>query len=96
MYATQPSSIQKPTQNYPMIQSYVDIFINGCMEIQNRYLVSNYVEQCIETTKYWDNDAWINDRVNPRRPTDSTPNATAIDKLLVKKFGDEYYNHKYE
>ncbi|EKM87066.1 hypothetical protein B342_03962 [Francisella tularensis subsp. tularensis 80700103] len=35
---------------------------------------------------------WINDRVNPRRPTGSTPQAIQLDKYL----GNAYYKHKYE
>lgn len=96
IYARQPKDIQKPTQQFPIIQSYVDLFIVGCMQIQDRYLIKDFVKECIETTKYWDNNAWINDRINPRRPTDSTPQAIQIDNYLVKYLGEAYYKHKYE
>ncbi|KEI34813.1 hypothetical protein FRA_45c13260 [Francisella sp. W12-1067] len=96
IYARDAKAIQKPNEEFPIIQSYVDIFIKGCMEIQNRYLVANYVQQCINTTSLWDNNTWVNDRVNPRRPTDSTPDAIAIDNALVRHLGIDYYTHKYE
>ena len=96
MYASEPSEIKPANTDYPIIQSYVDIFIRGCLEIQDRYLIANYTEQCITTTKLWDNKSWVNDRVSPRRPSDSTPNASQIDKILSQYLGDEYYSHKYE
>lgn len=42
------------------------------------------------------NNHWVNDRVNPRRPTDSTPYAVKIDQILAKYLGKAYYEHKYE
>ncbi|QIW10744.1 gamma-glutamylcyclotransferase family protein [Francisella sp. LA112445] len=96
IYAQQPNAIKKPNKEYPIIQSYVDLFITGCMQIQDRYLIKGFVKECIQTTKGWNNNAWINDRVNPRRPTDSTPGAIEVDNYLVKYLGKAYYNHKYE
>lgn len=66
------------------------------MQIQDSYLIKSFVKECIETTKGWNSNAWINDRVNPRRPTDSTPGAIQIDNYLAKYLGKAYYNHKYE
>ncbi|MFC4893146.1 gamma-glutamylcyclotransferase family protein [Pseudofrancisella aestuarii] len=94
IYATNAKEIHEATKEYPIIQSYVDLFMNGCLEIQDRYLIKDYAEQCIKTTGLW-NENWINDRVNPRRPTDSTPGAVQIDKLLAPHFSN-YYNHSYE
>ncbi|WP_395166550.1 gamma-glutamylcyclotransferase family protein [Francisella salimarina] len=96
IYAKQPKDIQKPTTEFPIIQSYVDLFITGCMQIQDRYLIKGFVKECIATTKYWNNNTWINDRVNPRRPTDSTPEALQVDRYLGKALGSKYYDHKYE
>ncbi|MDE4972026.1 hypothetical protein, partial [Francisella tularensis] len=50
----------------------------------------------LQITKYCDTNVWINDRVNPRRPTDSTPQAIQLDNYLVKYLGNAYYKHKYE
>ena len=44
------------------------------------------MQKCVETTKDWPNNnkfAWVNDRINSRRPVD-IPNAFKIDKLLSK------------
>jgi len=96
IYASELSDIKKPTKEFPIIQSYVDLFVEGCMQIQDRYLVDGFVEQCVKTTKYWDNNAWVNDRVNARRPTDSKPNARNIDEHLAKYLGKGYYDHGYD
>ena len=55
IYASQPEGINKSNKEYPIIQSYVDLFITGCMQIQDRYLIKDFVKQCIQSTKYWDN-----------------------------------------
>lgn len=88
-----PSKIFLPNKEYPIIQSYVDVFINGCIDLEYTYRAQNFAKQCIETTDGWNEKFWINDRVNARRPTDTTPNILLIDRLLSNIFPD-YYNHK--
>lgn len=94
----QKNKLQPVNIKYPIVQSYVDIFLDGCMQVGRKYSIKNFAKMCIETTSGWPNakrqGLWINDRVHPRRPFE-IPNAVKIDKLLAKYFSD-YYSHKIE
>tara|TARA_E500000178_G_C16697205_1_gene606496 strand:- start:74 stop:691 length:618 start_codon:yes stop_codon:yes gene_type:complete len=84
-----------PSKKRPIVQSYVDIFLNGCIEIGDQFQLPGFLSKCIETTHMWLNpneiNSWINDRIHPQRPFDN-PNAFKIDKILHKKFKN-YYKH---
>lgn len=98
IYAQRSNNIEKPSAQYPITQSYVDIFMNGCIQIGRTFQIKNFAEKCITTTSTWpspkENKAWINDRQYPRRPF-GTPNAFQIDTLLAKAFNN-YYQHPYD
>jgi hypothetical protein len=66
-----------------MVQSYVDICINGCLELESLYrgVKGSFTQEFIRTTTGW-NANWVNDRIYPRRPFIYAPNASAIDKAL--------------
>jgi len=86
LFVSNPTDISKtlaPTLAFPMVQSYVDICINGCLEIEAAYpnTAKNFAEEFIRTTIGW-NAYWVNDRIYPRRPFIYRPNATTIDKVL--------------
>lgn len=68
---------------YPIVQSYVDIFITGCLQMQARVTepAFDFVEQCVLTTEGWSKH-WVNDRIYPRRPFHYQPNAFKIDGYL--------------
>jgi hypothetical protein len=85
----------KPSEKYPIIQSYVDNFIGGCLEIQEKYLFKNFAKECITTTEYW-SDYWINDRIYPRRPFVYQPKAGKIDQLLKDNLPDHFSHIKIE
>lgn len=86
IYVNKPESIQPPSEHFPIVESYVDIFLTGCFELQEKVLVKdfNFAEHCIETTKEWSRH-WVNDRLYPRRPFIYQPNASRIDELLKRK-----------
>lgn len=92
IYTINPDKVTVPTSDYPIVQSYVDIFMSGCLEIQKRYQIPNFAEMCITTTDDW-SSYWINDRIHPRRPLVEIPKAGEIDQLLYPHFPD-YFNHK--
>ena len=48
-----------PTNECPVIQTYVDVVINGSFKISE-----NFTKEFIKTTTNW-NSAWVNDRKNP-------------------------------
>ena len=92
VYAANPDRLQEPSETHPIAQSYVDIFLNGCMQIQQEYKIETFAKDCVETTSGW-SEHWVNDRVHARRPF-QLPNAYKIDQLLGKYF-NHYYNHKF-
>ena len=66
-----------------MVQSYVEIGINGCLELEALYrgVKGSFVQEFIRTTSGW-NANWVNDRLYPRRPFIYAPNGSAIDRAL--------------
>ena len=75
-----------PNVRWPIVQSYVDIFLTGCLDLaqrvdRNLYPGLNFANECIETTNGWSAD-WVNDRIYPRRAFIYQPNASTIDRLL--------------
>ena len=73
-----------PDKEFPIVQSYVDICINGCLEIEAKFDKAkeiDFTRMFIETTEYW-NKFWANDRIYPRRAFIYRPNAGTIDKYL--------------
>ena len=69
-------------EEHPIDQSYVDAFLGGCLEQEERYHLGNFAAQCVRTTSGW-SAHWINDRLYPGRPVAYQPRASQIDKLLA-------------
>lgn len=73
-----------PNENFPVVQSYVDICVNGCIEAETEYpgaKDSEFIKFFIQSTQYW-NSSWANDRIYPRRPFMYRKNAYTIDSYL--------------
>jgi cation transport regulator ChaC len=87
IFISNPADISKtgePTAAIPMVQSYVDICINGCLEIEALYpSARGFVQEFIRTATNW-NAYWVNDRIYPRRPFIYVPDASQIDQALQK------------
>ena len=83
IYTTKPERVAAPDPEHPIVQSYVDIFITGCLQMQARVTEKDFgfVEQCVLTTDGWSKH-WVNDRIYPRRPFHYEPNAFKIDGYL--------------
>lgn len=81
IYTVPPHRIDEPDQGYPIVQSYVDIFLGGCLDVGETYGIAEFARDCIHTTKGW-SKYWINDRIMPRRPFEHQPQAKKIDALL--------------
>ena len=71
-----------PSERFPIVQSYVDVFLSGCLEQEERFGIPGFSQRCIRTTAGW-SDHWVNDRVYPRRPFVFQPRAPQIDRLLA-------------
>ena len=90
IYMLKPERDQPANAKFPIIQSYVDIFLTGCIELSQRVAVKDldFVAACVATTKGWPSH-WVNDRVNPRRPH-QVPHAARIDALLHKMLPKQF------
>jgi len=72
-----------PSAEFPIVQSYVDICLTGCLQIQQGFPeAGNFAAEFIQSTQEW-SKYWENDRANPRRPF-AIPMAQDIDVLLQK------------
>lgn len=89
IYVNKKENDQSPSARYPIVQSYVDIFLSGCLELQDRFGLDGFAAECIHTTKGW-SEHWVNDRLYPRRPFIYQPNAWRIDNLLNQEL-PEYF-----
>lgn len=95
IYVPMPEKIASPSARYPIVQSYVDIFLSGCLEIQRTYHLKNFAKSCVDTTHDW-SSAWVNDRIFPRRPFVYQPDAMQIDQILSEKMPEIFKQIKIE
>lgn len=81
IYTVPPHRVDEPDRGYPIVQSYVDIFLGGCLDVGEVHGIADFALECIRTTKGWSKH-WINDRIMPRRPFEHQPQARKIDAIL--------------
>ena len=83
IYVNKPEAVLPANERFPVVQSYVDIFLTGCQQLGRRAIAfkGDLMRECILTTKGW-SEHWVNDRLFPRRPFFHQPNAGMIDRLL--------------
>jgi hypothetical protein len=82
------------TELHPIVQSYVDICVDGCLQLEEMYPLAKdakFAEEFIRTCTDW-KTPWINDRIYPWRPFIHVPRASKIDALLRKVLGDDLFN----
>ena len=91
IYVSIPQRVSTPNSHYPIVQSYVDIFVSGCLEQEQRFGLTEFSQQCLSTTTDW-SEHWVNDRIYPRRPFYYQPKARQIDNLLSKQL-HQYFSH---
>jgi hypothetical protein len=84
IYELKPELLAPPSARYPIVESYVDIFLAGCLEIEEKYHLRNFAAACVNTTRDW-SVHWVNDRIYPRRPTVYQAKAVVIDTLLQQQ-----------
>ncbi|WP_345031507.1 gamma-glutamylcyclotransferase family protein [Ravibacter arvi] len=73
-----------PSENVPIVQSYVDICMEGCLEQEAEFsflLEEDFVSRFLLSCQEW-NVHWVNDRIHPRRPHVYSPQAFKIDQIL--------------
>lgn len=84
IYVSRPQSVATPDPRNPIVQSYVDIFVSGCLEQEQRLGLADFSRECLATTAGW-SEHWVNDRIYPRRPFIFQPRAAQIDSLLSRQ-----------
>ena len=67
-----------PCPNQPIVQSYVDVIIEGCLEIS-----LDFTAEFLKTTTGWEY-TWIDDRLFPKypRPLDNSNPYQKIDRII--------------
>ncbi|WP_342146370.1 hypothetical protein [Rickettsiella endosymbiont of Aleochara curtula] len=95
IYELKPELLAPPSATYPIVESYVDIFLAGCLEIEEKYHLRNFATACVNTTSDWSLH-WVNDRIYPRRPSLYQPRAATIDKLLQQQIPQFFQQIKLE
>ena len=95
IYANRPQAIATPSARFPIVQSYVDIFVSGCLEQEQRFELKGFAQQCLATTQDW-SQHWVNDRVYPRQPFIFQPKSRQIDSLLSQELPEYFSRIKIE
>ena len=89
IYTTKKGSMYRPSSKYPILLSDVDEFLTGCIEQAKQFNLTNFPEECIESTDYWSRH-WVNDRDRPVRGRLVQVNRSKVDDLLEKIKGGLY------
>ncbi|MBA2710076.1 MAG: gamma-glutamylcyclotransferase [Tatlockia sp.] len=95
IYVPEKESDIKVSSKYPIVQSYVDIFLSGCFELEKKYHLKNFAKECVKTTTNW-SSYWVNDRIYPRTAADYHPVIYDIDLLLSKELPEHFKNIRME
>jgi len=96
IYVNKEKYTARPTKGYPIVQSYVDVFISGCLELQEKFNLPDFAKKCVESTEGWSAEHWVNDRIYPRRPFVHQSKAGKIDKVLQDAIPIEFENIRIE
>jgi len=82
------STRRKADEEMPILQSYVDVIMKGCIESGG----VDFAKRFIKTTSDWDG-FWLNDRSKPLYPRPearwSEENAALVDCILIDCLGKE-------
>lgn len=66
MYVKDFKDAEFPTRDFPILQSYADIFMTGCLQTQADFNLTEFGQLCFNTTYNWDLANWLYDRTNPQ------------------------------
>ncbi|MEN3332733.1 MAG: hypothetical protein V7641_2098 [Blastocatellia bacterium] len=92
-YASREKRYASP--KFPIVQSYVDICLNGCLELEAKYpeaKKAEFAKLFLKSTRDW-SKYWVNDRIYPRRAFIYSPNANTIDGLIKEVLGKEMFSN---
>ena len=80
---------KSPGPQQPLIQSYIDVCLSGCMDLEIKFKTQNFALEFISLTKNW-SENWVNDRIYPRAPHIHQPYAYKIDAMLSSALSSLY------
>ena len=66
MYVKDFSDTEFPTRDFPILQTYADVFMTGCLQTQADFNLTEFGQLCFNTTYNWDLANWLYDRTNPK------------------------------
>ena len=95
IYVNEPETMATPSARYPIVQSYVDIFLSGCFELERSFDLKGFARRCVQSTSDW-SPQWVNDRLYPRRPFIYQPKARDIDTLLSEQLPELFSSIRIE
>ncbi|UYM18440.1 hypothetical protein [Endozoicomonas euniceicola] len=95
IYTTKKASRLQPAGKFPILMSEVDEFLTGCIEQAEQFNLTNFPEQCIDTTDFWSKH-WTNDRERPLTGRLVQVKRRKVDSLLSKLKGGLYENVRAE
>ncbi len=84
VYITKDDDKTLPSTQYPILQSYVDIFLSGCLEQEEKHHLQNFAHDCIKMTSGWSRH-WVNDRAVQANPSKNAPYTKKVDALIAKE-----------
>jgi hypothetical protein len=82
IYEIRAGEERLPDEEHPLVQSYVDLFLAGCLEQELHFQLPGFAARCVRTTFGWSTH-WVNDRLYPRRAYIFQALAPQIDELLA-------------
>ncbi|PJE79000.1 hypothetical protein CI610_02034 [invertebrate metagenome] len=90
MYQVRETYRKPPARGYPIMQSRVDEFLSGCLDVSDRFKLTDFKYQCLQTTNNW-SEHWGNDRRRPlKEPVYRDIYYKKVDDLL-ERLGNNFY-----
>ncbi|KEI35538.1 hypothetical protein FRA_33c05310 [Francisella sp. W12-1067] len=87
MYVKDFKDAEFPNKDFPILQTYADVFMTGCLQTQAAYRLSEFGQLCFDTTYNWDLANWLYDRPNPqyaRYSADTEKYRSKIDQIIKR------------
>ncbi|NDU13260.1 gamma-glutamylcyclotransferase, partial [Francisella tularensis subsp. holarctica] len=92
MYVKDFKDAEFPNKDYPILQTYADTFMTGCLQTQAEFNLTEFGKLCFDTTYNWDLANWLYDRSNPRYSRysqDTEKYRPQIDKIIRRLTFDD-------
>lgn len=92
MYVKDFKDAEFPNKDYPILQTYADVFMTGCLQTQAEFNLTEFGKLCFTTTYGWDLANWLYDRSNPqysRYSKDTEKYRTQIDSIIHRLTFDD-------